>query len=205
MKDNIEAVVFDLDGVLLRSDVLYADIAKTFSSTYDVGMISAAVTVGGDKLFRAVLGEDYSDSDIAEFRQMQIDYFDQDRHLFSGVCDFIPAIASSYKTFVLTNKPVQASKGILMKCGLLGCFQKVIGLDSGFAKKPSPDGLNFLIKEANVPPGNVIFIGDAFSDMECARNAGAQFGFCNYGFQGCDRVNADVEFSSVRDIGEFFK
>jgi phosphoglycolate phosphatase len=84
---------------------------------------------------------------------------------------------------VLTNKPVRISKAILDGLGVGAHFFQVYGGNSFDFKKPHPIGVETLIREANVPAGRTLMIGDSSVDVQTAINARIQCCGVTYGFQ----------------------
>jgi phosphoglycolate phosphatase len=60
-------------------------------------------------------------------------------------------------------------------------FFQVYGGDSFHVKKPDPQGLLELMKEARVTPEQTVMIGDSDVDVLTARNAGAWVIGCKFG------------------------
>ncbi|MBR3483981.1 MAG: HAD-IA family hydrolase [Lachnospiraceae bacterium] len=52
------------------------------------------------------------------------------------------------------------------------CFNEIVTSQSGFARKPEPDGINYFIDKYNLNRKNVYYVGDRTIDMDCAKNAG---------------------------------
>ena len=59
----------------------------------------------------------------------------------------------------------------LTKIGLIDHFDLIIGGDSGFGNKINGKSANFVAKSFNLPPENIISIGDAPSDYEMSKKA----------------------------------
>ena len=174
-------IIFDMDGVLLRSDKLYVEIAASlFSREISSDEMSSYVTKGGSDLFAAVIGDEISEEKVALFRQAQIDYFDPSKHLYDGVVDILRLLNEHYELSILSNKPERVIREILKKCDLDGIFQSVIGLGSGFKRKPAPDGAKFLMETSKCSKS--IFVGDAYSDWLTANRAEIEFIYAKYGF-----------------------
>ena len=170
-----------MDGVLLRSDELYAEIAYSlFDREILASEMSRFVTKGGEELFAAVIGDDTSEEKIKLFRRAQIDYFHPEKHLYDGVLQFFLKLGVNYDCAILSNKPEHIIRQILKKCGIEHMFSSVIGLDSGFKKKPSPEGARFLVENSNCTKS--IFVGDAYSDWLTANRVGIDFVYAAYGF-----------------------
>ena len=104
---------------------------------------------------------------------------------------------------VLTNKPVGPARAICEALGLSQYLFEVYGGDSFPVKKPDPLGLNTLMDEAGVRPGETLMVGDSGVDMRTARNAGAWTLGCSYGSapQTLDEVHPDVMVDHAARVG----
>lgn len=58
---------------------------------------------------------------------------------------------------------------------------RIYGGNSFVTKKPDPEGLNAMIREAEVAPGETLMIGDSSVDILTARRAGAWVIGCRFG------------------------
>lgn len=52
---------------------------------------------------------------------------------------------------------------------------EIVGGEDVESPKPSPDGLNLMIKRFNLKKSDVLYIGDSYIDAETAQNAGVDF------------------------------
>ena len=63
---------------------------------------------------------------------------------------------------------------VLEHLGMCGFFNEILTSESGFARKPAPDALHYLIRKYEMDPSQTFYVGDRSLDMECAVNAGIQ-------------------------------
>lgn len=92
-----------------------------------------------------------------------------------------PSEPGERKFAILTNKPINPSRKICDALGLSGYFFQIYGGNSFATKKPDPEGLRELMREAGVGPGETVMVGDSVVDVLAARNAGAYVIGCRYG------------------------
>ena len=121
MKDLL---ILDFDGVVLKADELFYQIAKdnffiNRSDRYPISKVrmSEVISTGGEKLFKAVIGrENFTKDDVNIFRKAQVDCFNKENHLFSVLSD-IENIYNDYKNgiCICSNKPDWIIKEILIK------------------------------------------------------------------------------------------
>jgi phosphoglycolate phosphatase len=97
------------------------------------------------------------------------------------------------KFAVLTNKPVNPARRICESLGLSEHFFQIYGGNSFGTKKPDPEGLRVLMREAGASPGETVMVGDSVVDVLTARNAGTFVIGCRYGLSShtLETVTAD--------------
>ena len=83
---------------------------------------------------------------------------------------------------LLTNKPLEQSLKILEAFGLARYFQWILGGDGPQRRKPSPDGMRFLMDQAGAEASETLLIGDSAIDLQTSRNAGVRICLARYGF-----------------------
>jgi phosphoglycolate phosphatase len=112
---------------------------------------------------------------LAHYREHKLDY----TYVYPGVFESLDAMraqrrtATPRKMAVLTNKPVGPSVAICDALGLSPYMFRIYGGNSFASKKPDPEGLNTVIREAGVAPGETLMIGDSSVDILTARRAGS--------------------------------
>ncbi len=81
------------------------------------------------------------------------------------------------KIGVLTNDAQAPAQAQIAALGLGALVDEVIGYDSGFGRKPSPQPLREIVRRFGLPAHAVAMVGDSAHDMACARGRG----LCNRG------------------------
>jgi len=130
-------------------------------------------------------------------------------HLYPGVLESLEALrfgpdGVALKMAVLTNKPVGPSAAICEALALGPYFFRVYDGNSFATKKPDPQGLNALIREAGVDPFETLMIGDSEVDIRTARSAGAWALGCRFGLapHTLDAAEPDCLVDSAFDWAE---
>jgi phosphoglycolate phosphatase len=93
---------------------------------------------------------------------------------------------------LLTNKPLEQSVTILEAFGLATYFHWMVGGDGPWPRKPAPEGMQFLMKQASASADTTLLIGDSTIDLQTARNAGVRICLVRYGFGFADLAPGDL-------------
>ncbi len=186
---SLRLLVFDLDGTLIDSG---ADLCASVNAMLrNFGrpelpqeIIATYIGDGAARLVSRALGEpedgDYLESAVTYF----LDYYREHKldhtYVYPGVFESLDALRPRSMA-VLTNKPIGPSQAICDALGLSPYFFRIYGGNSFATKKPNPEGLLALMREARVAPEETLMIGDSDVDVLTARNAGVWSMGCSYG------------------------
>tara|TARA_Y100000768_G_C23846277_1_gene618690 strand:- start:288 stop:911 length:624 start_codon:yes stop_codon:yes gene_type:complete len=201
MKNNkkFKLVILDMDGVILKSDLLYFEIAKKINSKVNLTEISNNISKGGQALFKSIFGDNYTEDNVIWFREMQIKVFNPNIHLYNDIVKIIMDISRNYKLAMVSNKPVYCIEGILKHVCVYDEFDVVVGRDSGLAIKPNPDGINHVLHTMKVDKNEALYLGDSKSDYDACSKADIAFAHCKYGFD-TSSVKCEYILNEVNQI-----
>ena len=75
--------------------------------------------------------------------------------------------------FVYTHRG-SSSGPILEWLGILNCFREVVTSEYGLERKPSGDGVRYLVDKYGLDPEETWYVGDRTLDVYCAKDAGVK-------------------------------
>jgi HAD superfamily hydrolase (TIGR01509 family) len=174
---RFEVVAFDCDGVLFDTEqanrVYYSNILQHFGrpavtdeqfSYVHMHTISESLaylfpdekTLAAARLFRETM--DY---------QQFLSYFKVEPHLVS----LLQKLKPKFKTAIATNRTDTMNR-LLAAFDLEGDFDLIVTANDVERPKPHPDVLLKVSDHFNIPPEQVIYIGDSRLDELAARSAG---------------------------------
>ena len=167
---DYEAVVYDLDGTLVRLAVDWATVEREVAarlreagvdpSAYDMWeMLDAAEVAGVGREVHDLIASHERDGATRAERLPGADEL-------AGLD--VPAAVCSLNA-------EDACRSALRRHDLLDSFRVVAGRDTVPARKPDPRALTWVLDELGVAPEDALFVGDSASDEVTAERAGASF------------------------------
>ena len=195
-------LVFDLDGTLVDSRVDLTNSVNAMLRHFGKQelaepTVASYIGDGASALVRRALAhahliadepDPHDDDFVAEALDWFIAYYKVHKLDFTrpypGVIEALEEIRALHPSLpmaVLTNKPVNPSRGICEALGLERFFFANYGGNSFATKKPDPEGLLKLVAEAGVSAAETVMIGDSHVDVETARAGGTRSLGCRYG------------------------
>lgn len=99
-------------------------------------------------------------------------YKEAESTIFKGVDELIAKIYDKkLRLAILTNNKSQYAEEVLEKFNLTEYFDTIIGFNDVSEVKPSPEGIQIILKKWNLKPVDTIFIGDMTTDIEAGKAA----------------------------------
>jgi phosphoglycolate phosphatase len=208
-----DLLIFDLDGTLIDSKQDLVDSVNALRhwaglEPLTTERISSYVGNGAPVLVRRVL-PDYPEEDLHHALRYFLDYYREHMLdatvLYPGVREALNRLhAADVPLAVLTNKPVRFSVHLIEGLGLEMHFFRVYGGNSLAEKKPHPQGIDLLVKEAGADRARTVMVGDSAVDMLTARNAGVLGCGVRWGFQPETFVQTPPDFyiDDLRELAD---
>jgi phosphoglycolate phosphatase len=207
-------IIFDLDGTLIDSLRDLAESANEMLSTYGAGPraideIAGMIGDGAKKLVERALASAGLDPGEREALDRYLAIYERrlldSTRPYDGMIDVVAAAGRRSRLALLSNKPEALSRRLLDAFDLTRHFSWIVGGDSGFARKPDPSSLRFLMQTSGATPESTLFVGDSVVDAETARRAGVRLCLVDFGFARLPRTFAFApgEFPAARaaDVG----
>ena len=187
----MKTALFDLDGTLIDSR---ADLALAINLTRgDFGLpplpeaaVVAAIGEGIRLLLARTIPERADDVDLLlEHQRAHYRAHFLDRTvLYPNMAPVLRTLkAHGWRLGVVTNKPAHFIRPILEGLGVSGLFDAAVGGGDSPHLKPDPAPLHLAAERmGTVLDGHDWMIGDHFTDLDAAANAGIRGCFCRFGF-----------------------
>jgi phosphoglycolate phosphatase len=199
-KTFYKGVIFDLDGTL--ADTL-EDIAGSMNRVLalhnyperPVNDYKLLVGRGLDNLVSQALPEKERNPEVISLclNEMMTDYNENclvKTHLYDGIKELLNELISrTVMISVFSNKAESLTLKIVNSLLPQISFIKVMGARSDFPKKPNPDGALLICRQMDLPPEQVIYVGDSDVDMITATKAGTYAVGVSWGFRSVEELH----------------
>ncbi len=165
MFQNIELIIFDLDGTIAQLDIdwkrLKKELIEKFGSDFEY------IDVGIEKANRKIQKEVYK---MIEFYELE-----NIANLIPNkkIIEIIQGLKNKKLALFSTNMK-RTVKIVLERIGLKDLFLLIIAKEDVLKHKPYPEGLLRILDLTKVNRKKVIYIGDLNKDFEAGRRAGIE-------------------------------
>ena len=179
--ENIQGVLFDLDGTLLDSAPdLYAalkaqcDEMQVAAPPY--AMVREVVSRGSRAILRCAFPE-IDDAALAALVPRYLELYQvmmaEHTHPFEGVDELLSSLESQgIRWGVVTNKPGFLTDDLLVRIGWAPRAAAVVSGDTLPVKKPDPAPVLLACERAGLDPARCLFVGDDRRDVMAGAAAG---------------------------------
>lgn len=186
----VKGVIFDLDGTLIDTIEGLANSVNAAMDFYgfpnhSVEKYRSFVGNGVGKLVERALPEDKKNltEDARKiFEKHYAETMLEVLPVYDGIDELLDYLMKKgIKIAVNTNKMDVFAKPMIKK--VFGdIFCDVLGEVEHFSRKPSPDGVNYLLEEMGITKDECLYVGDSQVDIKTARNASVRCVSVTWGF-----------------------
>ena len=177
----IKAIVFDVDGVLIDSNKIIVEAYQKTAKKLGLGIPSSheIVDLMGRPLTEIVKIL-WPQSDVKFYTEAFRGLFMNEKFVIpaiEGAVDAVKAInESGFRIGVLSGKIMFFIRKHFREAGFnINWFEVIASFETTEKHKPDPEPLLFVINQLDVKPEETIYVGDALSDYECARDAKVEY------------------------------
>lgn len=191
-KCRVKTILFDLDGTLLDTapDLTHALnqlLVRYGKAPTTSQKVRPAISTGALGIIKVGFDLDHTHPDYPKLRQeFYTEYtknISKHTELFPGMADVLDTLRENGMPWgVVTNKHFALAETLMADLNLLEECACLVGGDTTARAKPYPDPLEFACKQLNVTPSECVYVGDAPSDIEAAKQANMQSIAAMYGY-----------------------
>jgi len=180
-KNGLEAVVWDLDGVIADTAAYHyrawRDVFKKRGVTYTKAAFMPYFGRRHDAIIRAVLGDRLAQNELdAIAEEKQQDYRRRVADHIKGLPGAVSLIRSLYAHRIkqaIASSAVPQNIGIIIRrLGIADCFQAIVHGMEAKEGKPSPQIFLLAAEKLKVKPAGCLVIEDAIAGVAAAGRAG---------------------------------
>lgn len=196
-------IIWDFDGTLFDT---YPVMARAFTETmneagypadyrevYDLMKIAISETV---KKFQAEYG--FGQEVLDAYRARRIEFELAGARPFPGVEEVLArVIAVGGDNFICTHRGDSIYE-LLRQGGVEGYFKEITTSAHHFARKPSPEAVQYLLDKHGMDPAETLMIGDRPLDVEAGQNAGTAG--CFFDPDGATYAPAQHQITDIRQL-----
>ncbi|MDE2748820.1 MAG: HAD family phosphatase, partial [Chloroflexota bacterium] len=176
----IEAVIYDMDGVLVDSEVYWdkarvefaGDRGKAWTDEFQ-RLAMGRSTVGWATVMQEKLALDEStDAIIAEMKARVIALYEARLPARPGALESVSQMKRHFRVGLASGSPTEIIKAVLSITGLDQIFEVMIYGDEVPRGKPAPDIYLEALKQLGVAPGASLGIEDSANGLRALKAAG---------------------------------
>jgi len=180
--DAIEAVIFDLDGVLVDSEIWWHEVRAAWAAERglqwtdeDTRAVMGANSRGWGRIMRERLG--LQDADEAQIVDDVVEgvvarYRESGAPVIPGAVDAAHRIAATMPVAIASSAHRAVIDAALEATGLRGAIHVVVSSDEVEHGKPAPDVYLLAARELGVAPNRCLVVEDSLNGVRAGRDAG---------------------------------
>lgn len=201
--NNVQAILFDLDGTLIDTApdfirIIHKMCAKYQHPSPSETAIREQVSAGSFAMVKLMFGDILADDGtnkisnddpkLIAYRQEFLDTYEADicvdSQLFSGLDTMLENIEAldNIPWGIVTNKPRYLAELLLEKLDLSHRCAVLVCPDDVTNTKPDPEPLFLACKQLDVEPSRCVYVGDHIRDIEAGKRADMITVLASYGY-----------------------
>jgi phosphoglycolate phosphatase len=165
--------------------------------------VASYVGNGARKLVeRSLSGTEINiDEALEKYKKHYSEHLTDNTFCYDGAVETLGKLnTKGIRCAVLTNKPEEPTLEILSRMNLARFFDPIFGSDSTPFLKPDPGALNLIVKQWNIPKEKLLMVGDNYTDIHVAKNAGIKSAFFTFGYGVRDKIKPDYVLDSFSQL-----
>jgi len=176
----IETIIFDMDGVLVDSEVYWEKARMAFAhergkrwDSADNLLVMGRSTVGWAGVMRERLGLEMSvEAIIAEMKERVLAYYEQAVPVRPGALEAVRLAAGHFRVGLASGSPTDIIDTVMRLTGLDKVFETIVHGDSIPKGKPAPDIYLEALRRLNQPAHTALGIEDSANGLRAVKAAG---------------------------------
>ena len=176
----IEAVVFDLDGVLLQSeevwDAVREDYVRERGGRYDAEVQRAMMGMSAPEWSAYLHAEagvpDDADTINRDVVERMLEAYRRELPLLPGAAEAVRRTAAAFPLGLASSSNREIFEAVLELAGLSGCFRATVSSEEVARGKPAPDVYLEAARRLGIEPEACAAVEDSHAGIASAKAAG---------------------------------
>lgn len=163
--------------------------AASEDETFTEELITVEYATAYKQIAAAKIPLQLADAVFADFKEYYAQHSMDETKAYPGIMELLHALKNNGRNLaVMSNKADTMTQAIVKHYFGDNLFSAVLGMREDLAPKPDPAGALYLADKLEVKPGEVIFVGDAMTDMRTAVSAGMTAIGVSWGFRSVEEL-----------------
>ena len=214
--ERIEAVVFDMDGVLVDTEHLWDEVREALTEEWggrytpeaQEAMMGMSSPEWSRYLHEVVGLREPPEVINAEVVRRMLERYEMDLPVVPGAVEAVRRLAAAgYRLAVASSSNRELIDAVLRRLELTSVFDVTVSSEEVAKGKPAPDVYLETARRLGVPPGRCVAIEDSASGIRAAHSAGMRvIAYPNRHYPPAAEVLglADVVVDGLAEVGALF-
>ena len=214
--EQIEAVVFDMDGVLVDTEHLWDEVREALTEEWggrytpeaQEAMMGMSSPEWSRYLHEVVGLREPPEVINAEVVRRMLERYEMDLPVVPGAVEAVRRLAAAgYRLAVASSSNRELIDAVLRRLELTSVFDVTVSSEEVARGKPAPDVYLETARRLGVPPGRCVAIEDSASGIRAAHSAGMRvIAYPNRHYPPAAEVLglADVVVDGLAEVGALF-
>lgn len=178
LKKRIRGIIFDLDGTLIEAyEAIYLGLKEVFQQAgremFPYEELKHFLKADLESTLHQFFSPEETQQKIPVMRKKYEEVYLDHTHFLDGAKETIETLHNRGVILgVASNKFGRFSRLALNHLKVSSYFKSVIGAGDVPRNKPFPDMIHTVLREMELPPEEVVFVGDTLTDIETGKEAG---------------------------------
>jgi len=181
LRDRYRAIVFDMDGLLLDTEVLWqraeAELFRRHGANYTIADALAVMGTSFDvtaRYFAERLGEpaEHGATLVDELRVLMLAELSREVAARPGAVELVERLRNRVPLALASNSSRNLVDAALLTAGLTDAFDAIVTADDVQHAKPAPDLYLLACERLGVKPGEALALEDTAPGIAAAKAAG---------------------------------
>lgn len=210
----MKAVLFDLDGVLVNSEVVKHEVIKEFieKGHYPIAHERFFLFIGAhksmnvwDEIFAGIdpqlIDQAQFRTELRAYRHAHLDHLDYGPYRMEHIVEILDSLkARKIRLACASSSSMTYIRTLLTQCAILPYFDLIVTGDDFTRSKPDPEIYQYCAKAFQLEPQECVVIEDSPYGIAAGKAAGMRVIAKKEHYFGLDQSQADQQIEDYREL-----